>query len=1483
MPPKRFVKSSKFRSPQNRGSLDERSTFKKASLAIEGLPILDYPSYNNHEAILRAEKLFTSYVEKLYPYNGKIFKEGQRFVFDNIEEPNEPWNDANDPNGIQRRTLQKRVDKLIDCEAEEKSNRIKVYSIIWNQLTPAFQQKAQEDEDFEEIESGRDDLRLWILVQSICLGMEDKSTNIIKRKHQAKRYYESIRQFKGESVYQYKERFIACMTRLSALEIDLPTDEEQAIVFIDGLDDTRFASWKIDISNSQLRGVNIYPETLNDAAMQASNFKVIMQKSVDDQPAVFIANAERPNKKPAKSSSNKKDLSKIKCFNCQKLGHYANKCPNKSERESALKEVKEESMASVKAAFVGSSMENEYLESMGFMTTPNLIERNPNIVFLDNCAQVSIFCNANLLQNIHNIDEKMKIAGVGGQAIHCDKVGYFKGIRVYYNQNALGNVLCQYDIMKSYKTSWVEEEQGWRVDFNDRAIIFKPIKKMWGFEFKPKKTGWDRTVMINEVEENKLPYSKSEVQKADGSRDLLKKLFFPSIPDLKKMVSDGSIINCPITIKDINNAETIYGKDIASLKGKSTRRKSVKFQLTDKNTQLGDEFKKNIVISADNFFIRGLKFLLTVNTLFNLIVVKYLPDSKSSTILSAIEGMIKMYASRSFKIDTIIMDGEQGLQSNKLEINGYGIQVNVTGKGKHASKAERTIRLVKERIRAYISTLPYILPDVLMIWLVYAVVFSLNNTPSMRNPYGLAPRILFDGRKLNFNRDLKSSFGEYVQVNESNDRTSDMKERTRDAIFLKMRGNGQGTAEFLDLRTWKIIGRDYWTNLPMPSSVVDLINSKAKLEGSDKRVLEADNCEIPSIDSVDNIDIDDEPIPDLIADYQIDEELIEREKVIIQHDDNNDVVNEVASESTEIDETIVEQLANADNDESINQVEHNVETPIDQEGTESQRKIESRYPKRDRISTRQYYESRGFAYNYIAMSIQEAAYRHGKLAYLGAYKEVKQIIDKEVFKPVRTDKKKLPCRLFLTPKSTDLIKGRLVGGGHRQDRSLYSEEDTYAATVATHHLFCIASIAGAENRFVITVDIVGAYLNAEMNREDIYMHIKPDLASYFFDLKPEWKEFANDDGSFDVQVLKAIYGCIESAHLFTEHATNSLKKIGFVTNPYDPCILNKISYKGNQITIAMHSDDWMITCVSEEDINEVVNYIKDVYREIKVKRGKEHNYLGMKFTFGKDEVLITMEDYINSITEWWGATQTASTPASNELFHIGESAQLSNELSAKFHSGVAKCLYLAKRARPDILTAVAYLTTRVQSPNESDYKKLDRLFKYLNGTTKLGLRLTQKQGINVMTQIDASFAVHPEFKSHGGSTTSIGEGTIYAKSSKLNNNTKSSTESELVSCSDHAPMGINMRNFLICQGYKINPVVIGQDNQSTIQLINRGRPASLRTRHINIRFFFLKDLIDRGEVLIKYVPTTEMIADIMTKPLQGHQFLVLRRMLLNEA
>jgi sulfatase maturation enzyme AslB (radical SAM superfamily) len=129
-------------------SREAKPTPKKASLAVEGITVLDYLHNNNHEMVMVFERQLTSYVEKLYPYNGRIFRELSRYQFDDAIEPEAPLSRQNDPHRIKQRMLQKRVDLLVEKIREEEDNRIKVYSIIWNQLTPAFQRKVEEALDF---------------------------------------------------------------------------------------------------------------------------------------------------------------------------------------------------------------------------------------------------------------------------------------------------------------------------------------------------------------------------------------------------------------------------------------------------------------------------------------------------------------------------------------------------------------------------------------------------------------------------------------------------------------------------------------------------------------------------------------------------------------------------------------------------------------------------------------------------------------------------------------------------------------------------------------------------------------------------------------------------------------------------------------------------------------------------------------------------------------------------------------------------------------------------------------------------------------------------------------------------------------------------------------------------------------------------------------------------------------------------------------
>jgi hypothetical protein len=128
----------------------------------------------------------------------------------------------------------------------------------------------------------------------------------------------------------------------------------------------------------------------------------------------------------------------------------------------------------------------------------------------------------------------------------------------------------------------------------------------------------------------------------------------------------------------------------------------------------------------------------------------------------------------------------------------------------------------------------------------------------------------------------------------------------------------------------------------------------------------------------------------------------------------------------------------------------------------------------------------------------------------------------------------------------------------------------------------------------------------------------------------------------------------------------------------------------------------------------------------------------------------------------------------------------------------------------------------------------------------------------------------------------LGSGSIISLSRKQKLNTRSSTEAELVGIDDAMSPIIWASNFLEAQDYKVKTHVILQDNESAIKLESNGlKSVGPRSRHINIRYFFITDQVEKGKVQIKYCPTDELVADYMTKPLQGIKFRRFRVRIMN--
>lgn len=128
----------------------------------------------------------------------------------------------------------------------------------------------------------------------------------------------------------------------------------------------------------------------------------------------------------------------------------------------------------------------------------------------------------------------------------------------------------------------------------------------------------------------------------------------------------------------------------------------------------------------------------------------------------------------------------------------------------------------------------------------------------------------------------------------------------------------------------------------------------------------------------------------------------------------------------------------------------------------------------------------------------------------------------------------------------------------------------------------------------------------------------------------------------------------------------------------------------------------------------------------------------------------------------------------------------------------------------------------------------------------------------------------------------FGKGMVNGTSSAQKINTTSSTEAEVVAVHDNMPAILWTRYFMEEQGYPLKPSVVHQDNQSAMLLETNGKGSSgKRTRHMNIRYFFVADVQERKQITMEYCPTDEMIGDFFTKPLQGAKFRRFRNIIMN--
>ena len=238
---------------------------------------------------------------------------------------------------------------------------------------------------------------------------------------------------------------------------------------------------------------------------------------------------------------------------------------------------------------------------------------------------------------------------------------------------------------------------------------------------------------------------------------------------------------------------------------------------------------------------------------------------------------------------------------------------------------------------------------------------------------------------------------------------------------------------------------------------------------------------------------------------------------------------------------------------------------------------------------------------------------------------------------------------------------------------------------------------------------------------------------------------------------------------------------------------------------------------------------KDGSGQVQITQGKVHKCLGMTLDFNvPGEVKITMilrvKEIVKLFSEHDNSESVSAAPAAEHLFKVDEDAlSLTQGQMTVCHNFVAKCVFLAKRARPDVSTVVALLSARVKASDVDDWKKLLQMIRHLRGSVEVPLILCADSVPVPKWWVDGSHATHPNTRGDLGGCVSLGKGTPINASNKQKLNTRSSTETELVAPDNFMPIVLWTNCFLEARGCGHQDTVLHQDNQSVILLENNGR------------------------------------------------------------
>lgn len=427
-------------------------------------------------------------------------------------------------------------------------------------------------------------------------------------------------------------------------------------------------------------------------------------------------------------------------------------------------------------------------------------------------------------------------------------------------------------------------------------------------------------------------------------------------------------------------------------------------------------------------------------------------------------------------------------------------------------------------------------------------------------------------------------------------------------------------------------------------------------------------------------------------------------------------------------------------------------------------------------------------------------------------------------------------------------KARLVAMGFTQEYGIDYME-TFSPVVRNSTLRLMFSIAVYKNLQIYHYDVETAFLHGKLE-ESVFME-QPEM-------------FVKPENHLKVCLLnRAIYGLKQSSRVWNQLVVKVLTDYGFKQSIHEPCIFTK--FEGDIIVIiTLYVDDFLIftNCILEkEKLSKMLceNFnIKDL--------GLIKNILGNRIERDNKGISIDQKGYILSLLEKFEMSQCKSvkTPLIPNL-RLERSETVDYNLP--YQELIGKLMYLAINSRPDIAYSVNFMSQFNTCYNSVHWNHLKRVLRYLKGTIDYKLRFNYNKKFELVCHVDADWANDLDRKSYSGILFTLGGNPIHWAATKQRCIALSTAEAEFVSMCEAAKDAIYFKELFLELGVNIDNIKIFNDNQSALALSGSGYRFSNRTKHIGVRFYFVKNLIEQGVITVEYKPSELMLADVFTKSL----------------